>query len=87
MNAETDELTRKFYALASKMKERLDRTKDYDSEEDTLSINLLHEGVEYEIVLIHNATTLAASLWSNGRCLKTVEGEDGNLFVHFDSKL
>lgn len=75
-------LKRKFVGHAENLKKRIEHPGGFNNGADTAYITFLHEGAEYTVTVTSNTRTLTASLWHNSKCLQTVLGKDGVLFVH-----
>jgi hypothetical protein len=74
-------LTRKFMGHAENLKKRIEHPGGFNNGADTGYITFLHDGDEYTVTVTSNRKTLTASLWKDSKCLDTVIGKDGVLFV------
>jgi hypothetical protein len=66
---------------AENLKKRIEHPGGFNNGADTGYITFLHDGDEYTVTVTSNRTTLTASLWKDSKCLDTVIGKDGVLFV------
>jgi len=74
-------LKRKFMSHAENLKKRIERPGGFNNGADTAYITFLHEGEEYTVTVTSNVKMLTASIWKDSKCLETVIGKDGVLFV------
>lgn len=75
-----DLLDKKFRKHAEVLKEKIERSGGDDGT-DTDTINFSHNGNSYFVTVTFNSHTLAASLWKDRWCMKTIEGKNGVLFT------
>ena len=74
-------LRRKFMAHAENLKKRIEHPAGFNNGADTAYITFLHEGDEYTVTVTSNFKMLTASIWKDSKCLDTVMGKNGILFV------
>lgn len=74
-------LKHKFRGHAENLKKRIEHPGGFNNGADTAYITFLHEGAEYTVTVTSNSKTLTASLWKDRKCLETVIGKDGVLFL------
>jgi hypothetical protein len=66
---------------AENLKKRIEHPGGFNNGADTGYTTFLHDGHEYTVTVTSNTKTLTASLWKDSKCLDTVIGKDGVLFV------
>jgi hypothetical protein len=74
-------LKRKFMSHAENLKKCIERPGGFNNGADTAYITFLHEGEEYTVTVTSNVKMLTASIWKDSKCLDTVKGKDGILFI------
>lgn len=74
-------LVHKFMGHAENLKKRIEHPGGFNNGADTAYITFLHDRVEYTVTVTSNSKTLTASLWKGNKCLETVLGKDGILFI------
>ena len=74
-------LKRKFIGHAENLKKCIEHPGGFNNGADTAYITFLHEGEEYTVTVTSNIKLLTASIWKDSKCLETVMGKNGVLFI------
>lgn len=74
-------LKSKFMSHAENLKKRIEHPGGFNNGADTAYITFLHDGAEFTVTVTSNNKTLSASIWKGSKCLQTVLGKDGVLFI------
>ena len=80
-SAQMSTLKRKFMSHAENLQKCIEHPGGFNNGADTGYISFLHNGEEYTVTVTSNIKMLTASLWKDSKCLETVMGKDGILFV------
>ena len=71
----------KFMSHAENLKKCIEHPGGFNNGADTAYTTFLHNGEEYTVTVTSNVKMLTASIWKDSKCLRTVSGKDGVLFV------